>query len=196
MEAGIPEDDPRNPATIADNVGDNVGDVAGMGADLFGSYVATVLATIVLGQQTSTISSDEMLGGFAPIILPMLIAGIGILFSIAATFFVRISETAGVNTETVQKALNMGNWGSIVLTAIASFGLVYFIMPEAMELRKFIFTKWDVMGAIAVGLIVGALMSAITEYYTAMGKRPVKSIIRQSSTGHATNVIGDRKSVV
>jgi K(+)-stimulated pyrophosphate-energized sodium pump len=191
VEAGIPEDDPRNPATIADNVGDNVGDVAGMGADLFGSYVATVLATIVLGQQTTTISSEvDKLFGFAPIVLPMLIAGIGILFSIAATFFVRISETAGVNTESVQKALNMGNWGSIILTAIAAAGLVYFIMPEAMELRGFIFTKWDVMGAIGVGLLVGALMSAITEYYTAMGKRPVKSIIRQSSTGHATNVIG------
>ena len=191
VEAGIPEDDPRNPATIADNVGDNVGDVAGMGADLFGSYVATVLATIVLGQQTTTISSDvDMLHGFAPIILPMLIAGIGILFSIAATWFVRISESAGVNTENVQKALNMGNWGSIILTAVAAAGLVYFVLPEAMELRGFVFTKWDVMGAIGVGLLVGALMSAITEYYTAMGKRPVKSIIRQSSTGHATNVIG------
>lgn len=191
VEAGIPEDDPRNPATIADNVGDNVGDVAGMGADLFGSYVATVLATIVLGQQTTTISSDvDMLGGFAPIVLPMLIAGIGILFSIAGTWFVRISESAGINTENVQKALNMGNWGSIVLTAIASAGLVYWVLPEAMELRGFIFTKWDVMGAIGVGLIVGTLMSAITEYYTAMGKRPVRSIIRQSSTGHATNVIG------
>lgn len=191
VEAGIPEDDPRNPATIADNVGDNVGDVAGMGADLFGSYVATVLATIVLGQQTTTISSDaDLLGGFAPIVLPMLIAGIGILFSIVGTLFVRISESAGVNTESVQKALNMGNWGSIILTAIAAAGLVYFVMPEAMELRNFIFTKWDVMGAIGVGLLVGALMSAITEYYTAMGKRPVRSIIRQSSTGHATNVIG------
>lgn len=191
VEAGIPEDDPRNPATIADNVGDNVGDVAGMGADLFGSYVATVLATIVLGQQTTTISADvDMLAGFSPIILPMLIAGIGILFSIVGTLFVRISESAGVNTENVQKALNMGNWGSIVLTAIASVALVYFIMPEAMELRGFIFTKYDVMGAIGVGLLVGALMSSITEYYTAMGKRPVNSIIRQSSTGHATNVIG------
>ncbi|HMK25241.1 MAG TPA: sodium-translocating pyrophosphatase [Chitinophagaceae bacterium] len=191
VEAGIPEDDPRNPATIADNVGDNVGDVAGMGADLFGSYVATVLATIVLGQQTTTISTDaDMLGGFAPIILPMLIAGIGILFSIAGTWFVRISESAGINTDNVQRALNMGNWGSIVLTAIAASGLVYWILPEAMELRGIIFTKWDVMGAIAVGLIVGTLMSAITEYYTAMGKRPVRSIIRQSSTGHATNVIG------
>jgi K(+)-stimulated pyrophosphate-energized sodium pump len=190
VEAGIPEDDPRNPATIADNVGDNVGDVAGMGADLFGSYVATVLATIVLGQQTSVISADDMLNGFSPVVLPMLIAGIGILFSIVGTLFVRISDSAGINTNTVQKALNMGNWGSIILTAIAAAVLVYWLMPEAMELRNFIFTKWDIMGAIGVGLAVGALMSVITEYYTAMGKRPVKSIIRQSSTGHATNVIG------
>ncbi|MBK9464837.1 MAG: sodium-translocating pyrophosphatase [Chitinophagaceae bacterium] len=190
VEAGIPEDDPRNPATIADNVGDNVGDVAGMGADLFGSYVATVLATIVLGQQTSVISADDTLAGFAPVVLPMLIAGIGILFSIVGTLFVRISETAGINTNNVQKALNMGNWGSMVLTAIAAAGLVYWLMPEAMELRGVIFTKWGVLGAIAVGLAVGALMSIITEYYTAMGKRPVNSIIKQSSTGHATNVIG------
>ena len=190
VEAGIPEDDPRNPATIADNVGDNVGDVAGMGADLFGSYVATVLATIVLGQQTTVISADDTLGGFAPVVLPMLIAGIGILFSIVGTLFVRISETAGINTNTVQKALNMGNWGSMLLTAIAAAGLVYWLMPEAMELRGVIFTKWGVLGAIAVGLTVGALMSIITEYYTAMGKGPVNSIIKQSSTGHATNVIG------
>src|SRR6476659_5831409 len=115
VEAGIPEDDPRNPATIADNVGDNVGDVAGMGADLFGSYVATVLATIVLGQQT-IVTGDDGLGGMSPILLPMLIAGIGILFSIAVTWFVRISDSAGINTNSVQKALNMGNWGSIVLT--------------------------------------------------------------------------------
>ena len=189
VEAGIPEDDPRNPATIADNVGDNVGDVAGMGADLFGSYVATVLATIVLGQQT-TIVGDDSLGGLSPILLPMLIAGIGIIFSIIGTWFVRISETAGINTNTVQKALNMGNWGSIILTAIASAGLVAWILPETMALRGVEFTKWGVLGAIGVGLLVGALMSMITEYYTAMGKGPVKSIIRQSSTGHATNVIG------
>jgi K(+)-stimulated pyrophosphate-energized sodium pump len=189
VEAGIPEDDPRNPATIADNVGDNVGDVAGMGADLFGSYVATVLATIVLGQQTKTIDPDT-LGGFSPVVLPMLIAGVGILFSIIGTLFVRISDTAGINTNTVQKALNMGNWGSIVLTALAACGLVYWLLPETMELRGTLFTKWGVLGAIGVGLLVGALMSIITEYYTAMGKRPVLSIIRQSSTGHATNVIG------
>jgi len=187
VEAGIPEDDPRNPATIADNVGDNVGDVAGMGADLFGSYVATVLATMVLGQET--VSVDQF-GGLAPIILPMMIAGIGILFSIVGTWFVRISETASINTDTVQKALNMGNWGSIILTALASIGLVYLILPETMVLRGIEFTKWGVLGAIAVGLVVGTLMSLITEYYTAMGKRPVLTIIRQSSTGHATNVIG------
>jgi K(+)-stimulated pyrophosphate-energized sodium pump len=189
VEAGIPEDDPRNPATIADNVGDNVGDVAGMGADLFGSYVATVLATIVLGQQTKVLDLDE-LNGYSPIILPMLIAGVGILLSIVGTWFVRISEGAGINTSNVQRALNMGNWGSIILTGIASAGLVYWLLPESMELRGFIFTKWGVMGAVGVGLLVGALMSIITEYYTAMGKRPVLTIVRQSGTGHATNVIG------
>lgn len=187
VEAGIPEDDPRNPATIADNVGDNVGDVAGMGADLFGSYVATVLATMVLGQETK--SSDNF-GGYAPILLPMLIAGVGIIFSIIGTFFVRVSDAAGISTDNVQKALNMGNWGSIVLTAIASAGLVYYILPETMSLRGTTFTSNGVFGAIIVGLAVGTLMSIITEYYTAMGKRPVMSIIRQSATGHATNVIG------
>ncbi len=188
VEAGIPEDDPRNPATIADNVGDNVGDVAGMGADLFGSYVATVLATMVLGQETQ--APDDAFAGMSPILLPMMIAGTGILFSIIATLFVRISENAPISTTSVQKALNMGNWGSIVLTALASVGLVYFILPETMTLRGIEFTKWGVLGAIGVGLAVGTLMSMITEYYTAIGKRPVLSIIRQSSTGHATNVIG------
>lgn len=187
VEAGIPEDDPRNPATIADNVGDNVGDVAGMGADLFGSYVATVLATMVLGQETV---SNDAFGGLAPILLPMLIAGVGILFSIVGTLFVRVSDTAGINTAIVQKALNMGNWGSIILTALACIGLVHFILPETMVLRDFEFTKWGVLGAIGVGLLVGTLMSIITEYFTAIGKRPVSSIVRQSATGHATNVIG------
>jgi len=187
VEAGIPEDDPRNPATIADNVGDNVGDVAGMGADLFGSYVATVLATMVLGQETV---ADDKFGGMSPILLPMLIAGIGIVFSMIGTLFVRISDSAGVNTQTVQKALNMGNWGSIILTALACIGLVYYVLPDTMTLRGTEFTKWGVLGAIGVGLLVGTLMSIITEYYTAMGKAPVLSIIRQSGTGHATNVIG------
>jgi K(+)-stimulated pyrophosphate-energized sodium pump len=186
VEAGIPEDDPRNPATIADNVGDNVGDVAGMGADLFGSYVATVLATMVLGQETH---SQDNFGGYAPILLPMLIAGTGIIASIIGTLFVRLSDKAGVNTGSVQKALNMGNWGAIILAAIASIALVKYVLPDTMELRGHTFTNTGVMGAIIVGLVVGTLMSMITEYYTAMGKRPVRSIIRQSATGHATNVI-------
>ena len=194
VEAGIPEDDPRNPATIADNVGDNVGDVAGMGADLFGSYVATVLATIVLGHEVTGTNKDALadgFNGFSPIILPMLIAGIGIIFSIIGTFFVRISETAGVSTSVVQKALNMGNWGSIILTLIASYFLCDYILPHnTMVIRGFEFSKMHVFGAIALGLVVGTLMSIITEYYTSMGKRPVNSIVRQSGTGHATNVIG------
>ena len=193
VEAGIPEDDPRNPATIADNVGDNVGDVAGMGADLFGSYVATVLATMVLGQEVTAVGGGKLVDAFdglSPILLPMMIAGVGILLSIIGTFFVRISENAGLNTATVQKALNMGNYGSMILTAIACYFLVNNILPETMSLRGIEFTRNGVIGAIAVGLVVGTLMSIITEYYTAMGKRPVMSIIKQSSTGHATNIIG------
>jgi len=193
VEAGIPEDDPRNPATIADNVGDNVGDVAGMGADLFGSYVATVLATMVLGREVTGAMGTALndgYGGLSPILLPMLIAAMGILFSIIGTFFVKISDSAGLSTQKVQNALNMGNWGSIVLTAIASYFLVNFLLPQHMLLRGFDFTPTKVFGAIMVGLGVGTLMSMITEYYTAMGKRPVLSIIRQSSTGHATNIIG------
>ncbi|OSZ82940.1 sodium-translocating pyrophosphatase [Chitinophagaceae bacterium IBVUCB1] len=187
VEAGIPEDDPRNPATIADNVGDNVGDVAGMGADLFGSYVATVLATMVLGRET--ISADNF-NGFGPILLPMLIAGFGIVLSIIGTWMVRISDNAGISTSAVQKALNMGNYGSMILTAIVCYFLTMYILPASMELRGTTFSNTEVFGAIAIGLVVGTLMSIITEYYTAMGKRPVLSIIRQSATGHATNVIG------
>ena len=193
VEAGIPEDDPRNPATIADNVGDNVGDVAGMGADLFGSYVATVLATMVLGQEVTGANKAQLVdafGGLSPILLPMLIAGIGIILSIIGTLFVRISDKAGLNTATVQNALNMGNYGSMVLTAVVCYFLVGNVLPETMYLRGLEFTRNGVIGAIGVGLVVGVLMSIITEYYTAMGKRPVLSIIKQSSTGHATNIIG------
>jgi K(+)-stimulated pyrophosphate-energized sodium pump len=193
VEAGIPEDDPRNPATIADNVGDNVGDVAGMGADLFGSYVATVLATMVLGQEVTGANKAPLVdafGGLSPILLPMLIAGIGIILSIIGTLFVRISDKAGLNTATVQNALNMGNYGSMILTAVVCYFLVGNVLPETMYLRGLEFTRNGVIGAIGVGLVVGVLMSIITEYYTAMGKRPVLSIIKQSSTGHATNIIG------
>lgn len=182
VEAGIPEDDVRNPATIADNVGDNVGDVAGMGADLFGSYVATILATMILGRE---ITSVDNFGGIAPILLPMLIAGLGLILSIVATSFVRITK----ETDSVQNALNMGNWSSIIMTAIVSYVAVVWMLPETMEIRGFAFTQMDVFYSIVVGLVVGTLMSLITEYYTAMGKRPVNSIIKQSSTGHATNII-------
>ena len=196
VEAGIPEDDVRNPATIADNVGDNVGDVAGMGADLFGSYVATMLATMVLGRE---IVSHDNFGGIAPVLLPMVIAGLGLLFSIVGSYFVKIKN----ETDSVQKALNIGNWLSIILTAIATYFLVQWMLPAddlhmvrdesaagIMKDGASHFTRTGVYGAILVGLVVGTLMSMITEYYTAMGKRPVLGIIRQSSTGHATNIIG------
>lgn len=191
VEKDIPEDDPRNPATIADNVGDNVGDVAGIGADLFGSYVATVLATIVLGQQITMPNSEaDTMGGYSPVVLPMLIAGIGIIFSILGTFLVKISDKAKATTFNVMMALNKGNWGSTVFTAIAATLLVLWLLPNNMILRGFEFTKYCVIGAICVGLGVGVLMTIITEYYTAMGRRPVKMIIKKSSTGHATNIIG------
>ncbi|MBS3914859.1 MAG: sodium-translocating pyrophosphatase [Bacteroidetes bacterium] len=185
VEAGIPEDDPRNPATIADNVGDNVGDVAGMGADLFGSYVATILATMVLGQETILPSGDNY-GGLSPILLPMVIAGMGLIFSIIGTFFVRIKDDNG----SVQRALNLGNWSSIILTVIASYFAVKMILPEHLILRGVEFTSINVYFSIVTGLVVGAIMSWITEFYTAMGKRPVLSIVQKSGTGHATNIIG------
>ncbi|QTE37371.1 sodium-translocating pyrophosphatase [Mucilaginibacter gossypii] len=202
VEAGIPEDDVRNPATIADNVGDNVGDVAGMGADLFGSYVATMLATMVLGREL--VGNDgkalqDHFGGIGPVLLPMVIAGLGLIFSIIGASLVKIKK----ETDSVQNALNIGNWASIVLTAIATYFVVQWILPDGdfrmlrdidstgqLKLGVVAFTKNGVFGSILVGLVVGTLMSIITEYYTAMGKRPVLSIIRQSSTGHATNIIG------
>ena len=184
VEAGIPEDDVRNPATIADNVGDNVGDVAGMGADLFGSYVATILATMVLGQEID--ASGDKVGGLSPILLPMLIAGMGLIFSMFGMWFVKIKD----EKSSVQNALNMGNWSSIVFTAIASYFLVTWLLPENLTIRGVAFTNMNVFYAIILGLVVGTIMSAITEYYTAMGKKPVMRIIKQSGTGHATNIIG------
>ncbi|NQW42894.1 MAG: sodium/proton-translocating pyrophosphatase, partial [Bacteroidetes bacterium] len=184
VEAGIPEDDVRNPATIADNVGDNVGDVAGMGADLFGSYVATILATMVLGQE---IIVTDAFGGMSPILLPMVICGLGILFSIVGTWFVTIKN----DNSNVQNALNLGNWASMALTVVASYFIVMYMLPDGdITLRGVTFTKMGVFGAILVGTAVGAIMSIVTEYYTAMGRGPVKSIIQQSATGHATNIIG------
>ena len=183
VEAGIPEDDVRNPATIADNVGDNVGDVAGMGADLFGSYVATILATMVLGRE---IVVRDNFGGLSPMLLPMLIAGLGIVFSIIGFSLVRISDDKG----NVQRALNVGNWASVIITTIACYFIVMWMLPANMTLRGTDFTNTGVFYAILVGSIVGALMSIVTEFYTSMGSRPVKSIVQQSDTGAATNIIG------
>jgi len=196
VEAGIPEDDPRNPATIADNVGDNVGDVAGMGADLFGSYVATVLAAMVLGNSVIRDSGGitDIFGGIGPILLPVMIAGLGILFSIVGMQFVRIKEGVEADSDTVQRALNNGNWVSVILTAVVCFPVIKWMLPETMNMRFFgqglqTITSTNVFNATMVGLIVGSLISAITEYYTGLGKKPVMDIVRQSGTGHATNVI-------
>src|SRR5690606_4535088 len=151
VEAGIPEDDPRNPATIADNVGDNVGDVAGMGADLFGSYVATILATMVLGRE---ILSTDNFGGIAPILLPMLIAGVGLVASIIGMAFVRINGEEG----DVQKALNLGNWGSIIITLVVAFPLTTWLLPDGtLTIRGVDFTAMDVYWAILLGSVVGAI---------------------------------------
>jgi len=196
VEAGIPEDDPRNPATIADNVGDNVGDVAGMGADLFGSYVATVLAAMVLGNyiiKDMGGNISDNFGGIGPILLPMVIAGVGIIISIIGTFFVKISSNDAKEAE-VQKALNIGNWTSIILVGLASFGLVTWMLPETMKMEFYgeglqQITSIRVFYATLVGLVVGAAISSFTEYYTGLGKKPILNIVQQSSTGAATNII-------
>ncbi len=200
VEAGIPEDDPRNPATIADNVGDNVGDVAGMGADLFGSYVATVLASMVLGNYiikdyvtaNGTAFADDF-GGMGPIILPIMFAGIGIIASIIGTFLVRIKSNDAKEAK-VQAALNLGNWSSIIITAIAGFFLINWMLPEVLYMDFFgegiqKISRMNVFYATLIGLAVGGLISAFTEYYTGLGKKPVLNIVRNSSTGAATNII-------
>ena len=197
VEAGIPEDDPRNPATIADNVGDNVGDVAGMGADLFGSYVATVLAAMVLGNYVIKDMGgnivSEGFGGIGPILLPMAIAGFGILFSIIGTMLVKISSDDAKEKQ-VQGALNIGNWVSIALTAISCFVLVKYMLPEVMSMEFYgeglkEISSMRVFYATIVGLVVGGVISSVTEYYTGLGTKPVLAIVQKSSTGAGTNVI-------
>ena len=197
VEAGIPEDDPRNPATIADNVGDNVGDVAGMGADLFGSYVATVLAAMVLGNYVIKDMGgnivDKGFGGIGPILLPMAIAGFGILFSIIGTMLVKITDDNAKEPQ-VQKALNIGNWVSIVLTAIACFFLIQWMLPTTMKMSFFgeglqDISSMRVFYASLIGLFVGGAISSVTEYYTGLGTKPVMAIVQKSSTGAGTNVI-------
>lgn len=199
VEAGIPEDDPRNPATIADNVGDNVGDVAGMGADLFGSYVATILAAMVLGNYVirdmgGTI--QDAFGGIGPILLPVLIAGLGIIFSIIGTMLVKVGKNTTKESQ-VQSALNIGNWTAIILTGIGAYFAIHWMLPDTMTMKIFgsdgfkdmVTTPMDVFWAVIIGLIVGAGISAITEYYTGLGKTPVMKIVKQSVTGAATNII-------
>ncbi|MDG1172267.1 MAG: sodium-translocating pyrophosphatase, partial [Polaribacter sp.] len=196
VEAGIPEDDPRNPATIADNVGDNVGDVAGMGADLFGSYVATVLAAMVLGNyviEDMGGAIQDAFGGIGPILLPMSIAGVGIIISIIGTFLVKISSNDAKESQ-VQKALNIGNWTSIILVAVACYGLVTWMLPETMQMSFFgeglqDISSMRVFYACLVGLIVGAGISSFTEYYTGLGSKPILKIVQQSATGAGTNII-------
>lgn len=197
VEAGIPEDDPRNPATIADNVGDNVGDVAGMGADLFGSYVATVLASMVLGNYVIKDMGgaiDDQFGGIGPIILPMLIAGLGIVFSLIGFWFVKIKEE-GANENKVQAALNKGNWGSIILTLIAVYFVIDWMLPDTMQMKFFgevnvvSISSLRVFGAVCVGMFVGGVISFITEFYTGMNGRPVRGVVQKSGTGAATNII-------
>ena len=196
VEAGIPEDDPRNPATIADNVGDNVGDVAGMGADLFGSYVATVLAAMVLGNyiiRDMGGSIDDAFGGIGPILLPMSIAGVGIIISMIGTMLVKIKSNDAKEAQ-VMGALNIGNWVSIALVAVSSYVLVKYMLPETMKMSFFgqgilEVSSLHVFYATLIGLFVGGVISSITEYYTGLGKKPILKIVEQSSTGAGTNII-------
>ncbi len=198
VEAGIPEDDPRNPATIADNVGDNVGDVAGMGADLFGSYVATVLAAMVLGNylirdMSQSTQFTDAFGNMGPILLPIVIAGVGILASIIGTFLVGIKNNDAKEAQ-VQKALDLGNWAAIILTVIASYFLIQYMLPETLQMSFFgegmkEVSSMNVFYSTLIGLAVGALISMVTSYYTSLGKKPVLEIVQNSSTGAGTNII-------
>jgi K(+)-stimulated pyrophosphate-energized sodium pump len=196
VQADIPEDDPRNPATIADNVGDNVGDVAGMGADLFGSYVATVLAAMVLGNYVIKDMGgaiQDAFGGIGPILLPMAIAGVGIIISLIGTMLVKITSNDAKEAD-VQKALNIGNWASIIMVAVACYGLVTWMLPQTMQMDFFgeglqDISSMRVFYACLVGLVVGAGISAFTEYYTGLGSKPILKIVQQSSTGAGTNII-------
>jgi len=195
IEAGIPEDHPLNPATIADNVGDNVGDVAGMGADLFESYVGSIIATMVLGAafigvtgfedgSTSGVTAN-IFGGLNAVLLPLVLAGVGIVTSIIGTFFVRVSEGGDP-----QKALNRGEFISAIVMLIATFLIVKWMMPAVWtDINGVDYSSMGVFWAVIFGLAAGLLIGMITEYYTGTGKKPVMSIVKQSLTGSATNII-------
>lgn len=193
VEAGIPEDHPLNPATIADNVGDNVGDVAGMGADLFESYVGSIVGTMVLGAafMSADFAQADGMNGLSAVILPLALSAVGIIVSIIGTFFVKVKE--GGNP---QSALNIGEFGSSAIMIIASYFIITNILPEKWTFVDTLYggvtremTAMGVFWATIIGLIAGVLVGLITEYYTGMGKTPVKSIVNQSSTGAATNII-------
>ena len=185
VEAGIPEDHPLNPATIADNVGDNVGDVAGMGADLFESYVGSIIGTMVLGATFVVLPEFQgSLNGLGAVYLPLALAAAGIIMSILGTFFVKVREGGSPHT-----ALNIGEIVSAVLMLIASYLLITGLLPESWTEGGKEFTAMGVFWATISGLIAGLLVGKVTEYYTGTGKKPVKSIVRQSETGSATNII-------
>ncbi len=188
---GIPEDDPRNPATIADNVGDNVGDVAGMGADLFESYVGSIIGTMVLGTGfLATFGEDAGgVGSLSAILLPLVLAGVGILVSIGASFLVRVPE--GGNP---QRGLNMGEFGASIIMAVLSFFLISWMLPESWTattaiVGTFEYTSLGVFWAVVIGLLAGVLIGLATEYFTSTSTWPTLSIARQSVTGAATNII-------
>src|SRR6056300_1718162 len=185
VEAGIPEDHPLNPATIADNVGDNVGDVAGMGADLFESYVGSIIGTMVLGAAFATLPEfASSFNGLGAVYLPLVLAAAGIIMSIIGTFFVRVRE--GGNP---QAALNLGEFGSAGLMLVASYFLINEMLPESWVEGSKVYTSMGVFWATIAGLVAGLLVGKVTEYYTGTGTKPVNSIVRQSETGSATNII-------
>jgi len=182
VEAGIPEDDPRNPAVIADNVGDNVGDTAGMGADLFESYAATTIAAMLVGYTTFGALGED---GLAGVMLPLLVGAAGLIAAIIASFFVRTGENASP-----QGALNKGLWGTNLLTAIASYFLVHALLPESFQVNETLtITPNSVYVAILAGLVVNVLIGLLTEYYTSNNKKPAQEIARASQTGAGTNII-------
>ncbi|MFC2131897.1 sodium-translocating pyrophosphatase [Bacteroidota bacterium] len=192
VEAGIPEDHPLNPATIADNVGDNVGDVAGMGADLFESYVGSIIGTMVLGTVFFGLAEFQgtLFGNLSPVILPLILAGAGIIVSILGTFLVRVKE--GGNP---QVALNKGTYTAGIVMIIVSYFIIKWILPEQWVYESPLYggimtiTSNGVFLSTIIGLIAGLGIGAITEYYTGLGKPPVKRIAEQSLTGAATNII-------
>jgi K(+)-stimulated pyrophosphate-energized sodium pump len=186
VEAGIPEDHPLNPATIADNVGDNVGDVAGMGADLFESYVGSIIATMVLGAAFVAASPDfqDFLLGFSPVILPLVLGAIGIGTSILGTFFVKVREGGDP-----QRALNIGEFGSSAVMVLASYFVITKLLPEKWQFNGVEYSAMGVFWATIIGLSAGLAIGLITEHYTGTGKKPVKSIVEQSVTGSATTII-------